>query len=115
MLTRERTRSAASLPESLREIDVNKDKDSTRIPGSDTDEDPRSFKERRRRAAKLADFFGVQYQDLAASLEVKELPPVRIELGRRAWGFPSITTRNEATEEDMDMQDVRERLRNLRA
>ncbi|KAG6842526.1 hypothetical protein C0991_000052 [Blastosporella zonata] len=89
-----------------------------------------SFSERRRRAAKLTQFFGVSYQDISQSIAGKMLPPlsnqksfaanvtinppVPVEVnvkiaGRRFWGLLDREMKN------ADVIDVIDELRELRA
>ncbi|KAL0072126.1 hypothetical protein AAF712_001049 [Marasmius tenuissimus] len=86
-----------------------------------------AFQERRRRAAKLAQFFGVGYHDLSGSLPISDLashtsyrpssqssPAVQVDIamkGRRFWGGGD----ERWTYKDADMVDVIDRLRDLRA
>ncbi|KAK1223815.1 hypothetical protein PQX77_013339 [Marasmius sp. AFHP31] len=86
-----------------------------------------AFQERRRRAAKLAQFFGVGYHDLSGSLPISDLvshtsyrpssqssPAVQVDIamkGRRFWGSGD----ERWTYKDADMVDVIDRLRDLRA
>jgi len=80
------------------------------------------FQERRRRAAKLTQFFGVGYQDISASLPYVAYdiprssnlpgPGVRVDVkmsGRRFWGDGHGTLR------DADIVDVIDKLRDLKA
>ncbi|THU91773.1 hypothetical protein K435DRAFT_968020 [Dendrothele bispora CBS 962.96] len=82
-----------------------------------------TFRERRRRAAKLTQFFGVGYQDISASLPrtTRDIPQrsspgpgpgVRVDIktsGRRFWGDGHGTVR------DADIADVIDKLRDLKA
>ncbi|KAL0580316.1 hypothetical protein V5O48_001733 [Marasmius crinis-equi] len=86
-----------------------------------------AFQERRRRAAKLAQFFGVGYHDISSSLPISDLvshssyrpspqsnPAVQVDItmkSRRFWGSGD----ERWTHKDADMVDVIDKLRDLRA
>lgn len=85
-----------------------------------------TFSERRRRAAKLSHFFGVNYQDISTSInnvetpplpppvETYDLPSVEVDVqvaGRRFWGF----TDNHGQMKAAEMADVIDKLRDLKA
>lgn len=87
---------------------------------------PSTFNERRRRAAKLSHFFGVNYQDISTSLnnvgtpapppsvETYDLPSAEVDVqvaGRRFWGF----TDNRGQMKAAEMADVIDKLRDLKA
>ncbi|KAG7099376.1 hypothetical protein E1B28_001232 [Marasmius oreades] len=86
-----------------------------------------AFQERRRRAAKLAQFFGVGYHDLSSSLPTSDLvshpsyrpppqtmPTVQVDIAmksRRFWGNGD----DRWTYKDANMLDVIDKLRDLKA
>jgi hypothetical protein len=86
-----------------------------------------TFSERRRRAAKLSRFFGVNYQDISTSLntlqatpqptcqiDTYDLPSVEVDVkvvGRRFWGF----TDGRSQMKTAEMVDVIDKLRDLKA
>ncbi|KAJ7169572.1 hypothetical protein C8R46DRAFT_1217256 [Mycena filopes] len=73
-----------------------------------------TFRERRRRAAKLSRFFGVGFQDISLGEVAPPVPTataevdVKVSAGRRFWGF------NERSK-DGDMQEAIQKLRGLKA
>uniref|UniRef100_A0A0W0G2R6 Uncharacterized protein n=1 Tax=Moniliophthora roreri TaxID=221103 RepID=A0A0W0G2R6_MONRR len=103
----------------VKERDIDQDS----VIGPDPAQLRSTFQERRRRAAKLAQFFGVGYHDISASLPISELRapptrphhPVQVDIrtkSRRFWGGggDEYWTCNDA-----DMVEVIDKLRDLRA
>ncbi|EEB90559.1 hypothetical protein MPER_11216 [Moniliophthora perniciosa FA553] len=106
----------------VRERDIDQDS----VIGPDPAPLRSTFQERRRRAAKLAQFFGVGYHDISASAPISELgapptrpqcpvPAVQVDIrmkSRRFWGGggDEYWTCNDA-----DMVEVIDKLRDLRA